>query len=61
MCVHVVSLLLAGLELPVYSSQSVLHRRLLYAVNNTVAIDVDSTEQAREAGRMAGAIDSDEE
>ena len=44
-----------------YSSVDVLHRKLLYAINNCVAIDSDSTEQAQQAGRNTGDMDSDEE
>ena len=42
-----------SLELPPYSSVDVCHRKLLYAVQHCVAIDVDSTEQAQQAGAAA--------
>ena len=50
-----------SLEIPAYSSLEVLHRKLLYAINNCVAIDSDSTEQAQQAGRMTGAIESEDD
>ena len=50
-----------SLELPQFSSLEVLHRKLLYAVNNCTSIDVDSTEQAQQAGRENGNIESEDE
>jgi len=49
-----------SLELPAYSSVDVLHRRLLFAINNCIAVDADSTEQAQQAGRTTGAIEDDD-
>ena len=42
-----------SIELPAYSSAALLHRRLLYAITNCVAIDQDNTLVAQQAGRMA--------
>ena len=50
-----------SLELPAYSCVDVCHRKLLYAVQHCVAIDVDSTEQAQQAGASAAGEDGDDE
>lgn len=60
-CAGVLCQCFFSLELPPYSSVDVCHRKLLYAVQHCVAIDVDSTEQAQQAGAVAAGEDADEE
>ena len=49
-----------SLELPAYTSASVCHEKLLYAITNCQAIDIDTTSGAR-ANRALGAWSSDDE
>ena len=52
-----------SLELPAYTSLAVCHERLLYAITNCLAIDIDTTTSAREnrERRIEGLDDSDDE
>ena len=49
-----------SLELPAYTSVAILQERLLYAIQNCQAIDIDTTTNAREnRERAAAAFDDD--
>lgn len=50
-----------SLELPAYSSASVCHDRMLYAITNCQAIDIDTTSGARENRALGNGWSSEED
>ena len=48
-----------SLELPAYSSYAICHERLLYAITNCLAIDIDTTTSARENRARADLDDAE--
>ncbi len=50
-----------SLDWPRYDDAEAAYQRLLYAITNCLAIDADSTDAARAAGRLAGVFEEEEE